>query len=453
MNSLNILSDEYLYKFLTNKCPPPPKYWLACSGGLDSCVLLHLFFLNKKRIKQDIGVIYVNHKLQKESKSWGSFCEKLCEIYNIDFLSLEITSLCPSKKSIEEWARDERYRLIKEQLVDNDILLTAHHLDDQVETFFLQALRGSGINGLSCMPYIKPFGSSYHVRPLLNFSRKELLQYAKTYSLDWCEDSSNLDVRFNRNYIRKLILPNIESRWPSYRKTISRLIGHQQELKLLLDEVAKEDINKTCDTKSMGIDISLIRKLSLPRKKNLIMLWIKQQKFKLPSSTHLARIISDIIDSSADKNPYVNWNGVEIRRYKNTMYAIEPFTTNSINKIYKWDLNKPLKLQSGLLEASSVKGGGLIKKSIIGSIVEVRYRKGGERIRPQNQNITKKVKKIFQEKNVLPWCRDKFPLIYINNKLAAIPGVCISEDFYANHNDDAWHIKWTAYNKALDASS
>ena len=106
---------------------------------MDSSVLLHLFYSNKSNISQQIEVLYVNHGLQEDAQAWGEFCKKRCLQYDLVFTQLAIAKDCPNGKSVEEWAREERYSLIEKVMDENDVLFTAHHQDDQVETFFLQA--------------------------------------------------------------------------------------------------------------------------------------------------------------------------------------------------------------------------------------------------------------------------------------------------------------------------
>ena len=444
----NILSKDGLYAYL-KACPESSKYWVACSGGMDSCVLLHLFYLNRSRIEQDIEIIYVNHQLQKQNDTWEVFCNKLCQQYNLKFRSLRITEDCPKEMSIEEWARDQRYSLIAEKINPNDILFTAHHLDDQIETFFLHALRGSGPRGLVAMPAVKPFAKGYHVRPLLDCARSELQHYAEQNQLDWHDDPSNEDLRFNRNYLRNKILPAIQERWPSYRSSILRMVQHQQEVKLLLDEVAEEDLGKSRIDNNRGIDLDRIQYLSAARKKNLIAYWLKSRGLNLPGSKHMNEIIASVIEASEDKVPCVNWNGVEIRRYRNILYAISPLSVHEASEKLQWNLQQTIKLLDDCLQASSTKGKGISKKYIMNDVVEIRYRQGGEKIHPCKQNFTRTVKQLFQEHGVLPWYRDRIPLIYVEEELAQIPGICIDEKFCAKNDEAAWDIKWTGYEKAI----
>lgn len=444
----NILTKDGFFSNLKSY-PDAEKYWIACSGGMDSCVLLHLFYLNRSRLKQSVEVVYVDHRLQKQSKKWGDFCARICRQYDFFFSYLEIDEEYKNGFSIEEWAREKRYQLLADKMNNDDILFTAHHQDDQIETFFLHAFRGSGPRGLVAMPNIRKFSIGFHARPLLGCSQQELKQYANEHQLDWKTDPSNDDIRYNRNYLRKSVLPVIEARWPAFRITTSRLIEHQQEVKSLLDEIAEDDLRQAVAKTSSAINIDVICNFSNARKKNLIAFWLKKIGMNLPASRHLNQIMTNVLDSEEDKEPCVNWNGVEVRRYRNMLYAIKPLSVHDRSMRYEWDINQPFLLSDESLVASSEKGKGISKKRIENKIVEIRFRQGGEKIRPENQSISKSVKHLFQEKGVLPWCRDRIPLIYIDNQLALIPGFCMDEKFAAKNNEASWDISWTGLDKVV----
>lgn len=446
--SSNILTKDGFFSSLASY-PDADKYWIACSGGMDSSVLLHLFYLNSPRLKQPVEVVYVDHRLQQQSKEWGSFCGLLCQQYDFSFSSLEIDEEYKNGFSIEEWAREKRYELLADMMNENDILFTAHHQDDQVETFFLHAFRGSGPRGLVAMPGIRKFSNGFHARPLLSCTRKELQRYANEHQLSWKTDPSNDNIRYDRNYLRKSVLPVIEERWPAFRITIARLVRHQQEVKSLLDEIADNDLKQAITEKTYVINIDAINDYSNARKKNLIAYWLKKLDMNLPASRHLNQIITDVLDSEPDKAPCVNWHGVEIRRYRNMLYAMNSLLEHDQSIHYVWKINQPFQLSEESLVASSSKGQGILKECIENQTVEIRYRQGGEKIRPENQSMTKSVKQLFQEKGVLPWHRDRIPLIYIDDQLALIPGICVDEKFCAKENEAAWDIRWSGLDKVI----
>lgn len=442
-----LCNDSFLSDL--NQFANAKKFWIACSGGMDSIVLLHLFYSIKNKISQDIEVLYVNHGLQKEADDWAEFCKGQCQQYEIPFAQLQITESCPKGESIEAWAREKRYALIDKVMSKNDVLFTAHHQDDQVETFFLQALRGAGPRGLASMPIIKKRENYFHARLLLNYSRDDLKYYAEENKLIWQEDKSNFNSRYDRNYFRHKLAPVIEERWPAYRETINRLIDNQKEYKALLDEVAFSDIKLAQNKNINSLDLDVVKKLSLERQKNIIFVWLKELNLKTPGSRNIEKIISDVIYSTIEQSPCVNWENVEVRRYKNIVYASKKIKEHDTNAEYNWEPETVLNISDETLVAKSELGKGVSKLKMKGADFIVRYRQGGEKIHPSDYSHSTTVKQLFQERAVLPWLRDRIPLIYINGELVVIPGFCIDERYSADKDESSWDIHWSGYESVI----
>lgn len=444
----SVLSNDSLLAVL-EKVKTTGKFWIAYSGGMDSSVLLHLFYSNKKTINNEIEVIYINHGLQEEADDWGEFCQQQCKKYNFSFIQIKIHETCPKGKSIEAWAREKRYQLIENLINNEDVLFTGHHQDDQIETFFLQALRGAGPRGLSAMPLIRTKENYLHVRPLLNYPRDRLKNYAIQHNLIWQDDKSNHDNRYDRNYFRNEVTPVINKRWPAYRHTLNRLIENQQESRILLNELALTDMKHAQQGENKCLDLGFINKLNVHRQKNLIFFWLDTQGLQTPGSRHIEKIISDIINSEREKSPCVNWANVEVRRYKNCLYAQKTLSDFNVKAEFIWQPETVLNIFEETLSAELVKGKGISKDKLNKNNLVVKFRKGGEKIKPGSSAYSKTVKQLFQEKSVLPWYRDKIPLIYVNDDLAAIPGFCVDEKYIASRNEASWDICWSGYNKAI----
>lgn len=443
----DLCNDSFLS--VLNQFSNSEKFWIAYSGGMDSSVLLHLFYSNKNKIRQKIEAVFVHHGLQNEADEWAKFCKEQCQQYELPYTELRISEDCPKGESVEAWAREKRYTLIEENMKDNDVLFTGHHQDDQVETFFLQAFRGAGPRGLASMPETKEKLKTFLVRPLLNYTRNDLKHYAEKNKLVWRNDKSNSDNRYDRNYFRHQLAPVIEERWPAYRETISRLINNQNECRLLLNEIAAEDIKLTKHKNSLDLDI--VKTLSSARQKNLVFAWLEELNFKIPGFRNIEKIISDVINSATDKSPCVNWADVEVRRYKNRLYALRAKQEFDTNIEFKWKPDMVLNIFNETLFAKSEQGKGISKNKVKDAEFVIRFRQGGETIRPDNFSHTKTVKQLFQERAVLPWLRDKVPLIYLDNELVAIPGFCVDERFSANENELSWNICWSGYDEVTQS--
>ena len=199
---------------------PCSSYLLAYSGGMDSHVLLHLLAdLQSAKKIPPLRAIYIDHGLQTIAATWAQHCEKITSALAIPYQSIALNLVPKQGESLEAVARQARYKTFAQQLQPNEILLTAHHQNDQAETVLLQLLRGSGVDGLAAMPVIKPFQAGQLLRPLLPYSRYDLECYAQQHQLNYIDDPSNINTDFDRNFLRQDILPRLQGRWKgSYRQ-------------------------------------------------------------------------------------------------------------------------------------------------------------------------------------------------------------------------------------------
>jgi tRNA(Ile)-lysidine synthase len=192
---------------------------VAVSGGLDSCVLLHLARFACRALEHDLTVAHFDHRMRSSSADDARWVAGLCRVWNVPLhigrAATELTS--------EEGARDARYAFLADvsARADASLVLTGHHADDQAETVLFRLLRGSGSRGLSGIPAHRPPGI---VRPLLDFWRSELLEYAEGAHISWREDPTNRTATYARNAIRSRILPDAERLVaPGARKALVRL--------------------------------------------------------------------------------------------------------------------------------------------------------------------------------------------------------------------------------------
>jgi tRNA(Ile)-lysidine synthase len=202
-------------------------FLLACSGGLDSVVLTHLCHA----CTLDFSIAHCNFQLRgTESDSDEKFVTSLAADLNYKFYVTHFNTndyVAKNKVNIQIAARDLRYAWFKVLMQENGIqtLVTAHHADDNLETFLINLSRGTGIDGLTGIPSKTDVIS----RPLLAFSRAQILAYAAAENLKWVEDKSNVELKYLRNKIRHEIVPTLKELHPTFLKnfelTQSHLIG------------------------------------------------------------------------------------------------------------------------------------------------------------------------------------------------------------------------------------
>ncbi len=408
------------------------KLIVAYSGGLDSHVLLHaLSRLRHHGLKQSILAVHIDHGLQDESAQWAQHCEAVAYELHIPIKCQQVVVDQQKGLSLEAAARAARYLALASYLSEQDVLLTAHHENDQAETLMLQLLRGAGPKGLAAMPLKKSFSRGWHVRPLLFVSKQGFLQYARQNKLEWIEDPSNQLDKFDRNFWRNKVNPVIQQRWPSQAKTLCRAARLQAETVGLLDEVAAEDLARVENNQLGTLVIEKLKGLSEARMKNCLRYWIKQSGLPAPSEIKLNTLCGQMLTAKQDAQPSVTWGGGEIRRYQGELYAMEPLAEFDHKQVVAWaDTSKPL-LIAGLKTSLSInllKAEGLwIAKD---RPISIRFRQGGEVIKPAGRGIQKDLKKLFQEWGVPPWERARVPLIYFGEELVAVYKFTIADDFY-----------------------
>ncbi len=365
---------------------------IALSGGIDSVVLLH--FLVNNYPKKKIKAIYINHNLCKNSNNWDTFCKKICKNYNIGYQSIDIR--INSKKNIEKIARDKRYQTLLSKINTNDILLTAHHYNDQAETFLLQLFRGAGVNGLSAMPRVKIVQNKTICRPLLNTTKEDIIKYAKLHKLSYIEDDSNLNTDFRRNFIRLEVIPLLTKYYGNIYKIINKSVSHQQEALLLLTELAIKDIQEYKLISNNNIIISKLKILSNHRINNVLRYYFKANNIKQPSAKVLQQITKNALNAKLDAKTLITWDKYKLRCYQDNIYIL----TN----------DEPPKCDKTNNFANTTN-------------VKVRYRDKNIRCVLENQKHSKPLKKILQEHKIPPWHRDKLAMYYLNGKLVAMQGI------------------------------
>lgn len=296
---------------------------IAYSGGLDSHVLLHAMAqLQKKNPALKIHAVHVNHQINPAADQWEKHCEAICRELSIPFSAEKITLNLKPGDSLEEEARVARYAVLKKYVDANTVLLTAHTCNDQAETFLLQAMRGAGSKGLSAMPVKKKLGASYLIRPLLSLTRDALEIYARENNLQWIEDDSNTDNRFDRNFLRHQIFPLLKTRRASIVENFARsatLISHQEKI---ISEVISKDFEtiKTDDPKK--IDLKKLRAFSDEKQKLLLREWFLKNHLRLPNEKHIKQIQRDVIQAASGAHPVFSLGHIVIMRDRAVLYFV-----------------------------------------------------------------------------------------------------------------------------------
>ncbi|WP_455210107.1 tRNA lysidine(34) synthetase TilS [Kaarinaea lacus] len=417
------------------------RLWVAYSGGVDSHVLLFATSHIRDQLSEvDVNAIHVDHRLSPLSSQWSEHCQRVCQQLHIPYQCLVVDAKAASGESPEAKAREARYQAFESILGADDCLLTAHHQDDQAETLLLQLLRGSGPRGLAAMPIQSKLGDGTLGRPLLNVSREEIHQYARAQGLLWIDDISNDNPAFDRNFLRLHVIPLLKQRWPAMAKTVSRSAQLCADTIAIIDAVADEDLQYVIDGSIERLSITRLQSLSRERQHNAVRAWLNVLNLPCPSQKNLHHIWSQVIETQPESTPHLQWPGAEVRRYRDHLFAMLPMPDFDNNQCIVWNLENSLSIAGvGRIQAIATTGRRGLKKQFP-QPVTIRFRQGGERCKLPKRGGEHSLKNLFQEMGVVPWMRERIPLVYVGNQLAAVGDLLICEGFYAAENEEVLSI-------------
>ncbi len=406
----------------------PDGYGIALSGGLDSTVLAHALAVTRERHGKSLLAVHVDHQLQAESGRWTEHCRELAGRFGIEFVAETVAVDSTGSGGLEAAAREARYAVLGRHTHDGDWLLSAHHRNDQAETLLLNLMRGSGPAGLAGIGLLTPFAGGWLARPLIDISRAALEAYAAAQDLRWLEDPSNEDLRFDRNYLRHEVLPVLEQRWPGVVERLARSAELAGDAASMLDELAAIDLQRVGD-RAARIEIEGLLELSDVRQRNLLRYAIRRAGLPVPGAARLATVIDTVLRAREDAQPLVAWQGAEVRRYRGTLYLLaSPDRTPWPTEGRTLDA-RSMALGPGMgalrLAPGAPRG---LSAPIIERGLSVRMRSGGEEIKPAGQTHTRKLKKLLQDEGVVPWMRDRLPLVFAGEQLVAVADLWLAAD-------------------------
>ncbi|MGZ8257454.1 MAG: tRNA lysidine(34) synthetase TilS, partial [Gallionella sp.] len=335
----------------------------------------------------------------------------------------------------EAAARQLRYQALAKHA--SDFLLLAHHADDQAETVLLQLLRGSGVKGVAAMPRRVQRDCAW-LRPLLNVTRAEIIDYADMQDLRWMDDDSNSDTRYARNFLRRNVMPVLAEKFPAYRQTLTRSAQHFAEAASLLDELGALDAASSMVGKTLLL--SALQALSQARAKNLLRYFLQHCGAPIPQAVQLEQLLAQLLTARADANVCINFAGWQVQRYQGAVYA-QP-ALPSFDNTFDLSINNLAGVACSLfwpplntaLHFSIVPGRGICIEKLRLAPVSLRLRQGGEVLRPQANAATRSLKNLLQEQGIPPWLRPRLPLLYCGSELVCAAG-CIAAAYQAKETE------------------
>jgi len=408
MNQHHILPDTLLAAL---KAQPAGKLCVAYSGGPDSTALLHALAHLPEARTRSLRALHVDHGLHAQSARWAAHCRAFCATLGLA-CDIHVAKVDRSGgMGLEAAARHARYAIFAEQLHAGERLVFGHHLDDQAETVLLKLLRGAGPEGLGGMRRERPLGRGTLWRPLLQLPRQVLHDYVDAHDLPCIHDPSNDDRQLARNHLRHEVLPLLKALWPQAAISITHsamlcraAADTLQQDWLLAFERLHDDATNSLDARGW---------LALPPalRDPLLAHWLHAQGLTAPTTAQRQQIERQCTAQDGQL-PCIQWPGAEVHVWKHRLWAMPPWHHASFLGELPWR-GEALALPDG--------GSLTIEPAVqLPVALTVRWRSGGERIKPAGDRHTRELRALFQNGAIPPWRRDACPLLYEGDALVAV---------------------------------
>lgn len=431
-----------------------PTIYVGLSAGVDSSVLLHALAQYFSASKQVIKAIHVHHGLSVNADDWAQqaslLCRKLSEKFavKIDCI-IERVQLGQNPSGIEQKARLARYQIFERYCQDQDLLFQGHHLDDQLETFFMRALRGSGLNGLAGIPAVRNLArenACQIVRPFLSLEKKQLITYAQLNQLSWVEDESNSDSKIERNWWRNVLLPQIWQRYPDNKRALARSISHVQHENSLLQQLITEKLSsgKTFHPALADLicfDLTILADLDRDTCMSYLRAWLAQHVDILPSAIQMQSVYDDMLLAADDSEPRFIWTDRILYRYKSTLFLFQESQVNQvISPCNHWQ-GENIGFGIGRLTCSLQANASDQALRLQPGCYQIRTWQPGDVAKPFGRS-TRKMKKWWQDYRIPVWARQSWPIIVDEEtgQIAAVPGLFVCHGFTGS--DNCWSLDW-----------
>ena len=376
-----------------------PRIVVAYSGGLDSTVLLHLAvqLVGSSRCK----AVHINHSSSTHAERWEEHCKQTANSLGIKFYGRRITI---DKGNFEGTARRKRLQIFGEVLGRGDVLVMAHHADDFTETVLWQMLTGRAQIGI---PRCRPLAQGCLLRPLLDFSKSELRTLALAKNWSWVEDPSNEDQAMIRNWIRHSLLSDIKHRIPEFEERIRAI---------------PKIFQPTYSYRPMDLGMKT-------RTASEIGAWLQNAGI-FPTSASIKEIVKQQV-ARADAHVEVRVSSeLYVTRYQGRLHVVRMMLPPMNCCIRAGD---PVSFASGSLSWQNATGYLVAREYRVG------IRSQGATIRSRGQ--AKKITKLMQEARIPPWQRDVWPILYVDDQVAAVPNLAIADQFW-EESGSGWRPQW-----------
>ncbi|GAC14373.1 tRNA lysidine(34) synthetase TilS [Aliiglaciecola lipolytica] len=402
----------------------PKQVVVAYSGGVDSHLMLATVAeLATEYPANQYLAVHVNHGLSPNADKWQQHCQKVCEEYRFPLKIQQVKVQASGNGGVEAAARKVRYQAIESVTQHKGVILLAQHVQDQLETVLLQLKRGAGPKGLSAMGQtLEKENGIILARPFLQIEKQHILQLAKHKNLQWIEDESNQDSRFDRNFLRTQIVPSLIARWPNLAEAAHRTAKLCAEQQRLLDEVNEQHLQGMINQR-FAIDIPKLLSLSQAWQNQIVRYWLAQQQLTMPSYSVLDEL-PKLFHAKQDANPSIEIDDYQLRRFRDHLYCVRKKNVEVFSERKLIARNTILPNFLGQLR---------IADNLIGELT-IKSRDNSLTFKPKAARHSKPLKQWFKEWNVPVWERERSLVVYLHEQVIAI--VCDQQIFFADNVSD-----------------
>jgi len=416
--------------------PTAPRYWVGFSGGADSTALLVALNELGPDLTAEFHAVHFNHGLQTAADNWQAHCLSFCEQRNIPLHTQRLELNIAQGQSPEEQARHRRYAAVEQLLGDGEIYLTAHHADDNAETFFLNLMRGSGMDGLAAIPPLRKIGKGWVARPLLEFRRKDLEFFLRQRDIPWLQDPSNLDPTYDRNYVRNSIFPDLDKRWPGAVKRLNRTASHARDFTAVLARLLTAQHGKLMlDSHTLAIEPFIC--LDPELQAMLLRQWLRDLEIISPPKQRLSEFLNQLnTPLPAGKQPELRWAQQLIKRHGKALWLHElPCPDLCPTRLWVSGMSMDMGPDFGQIGLSG-------NPVVIPAGWEIGPRKKGARMMQHAGGPRRKLKELMRQCGLPPWLRAAIPVLYWQGEVAAVGDWLLSAELQRYLSDNGSVYTW-----------
>lgn len=397
---------------------------VAYSGGADSTALLHATAALAAHRPIEVVALHVHHGLAAAADDWLAHCRDHAAAVGVAF---DATRVTPQRDdgSLEAGARRLRYAALVALCRRHrcELLLTAHHADDQAETVLLNLARGAGVGGLAGMARCRVVDGVTILRPWLDLPGARLRAYAAASGLAHVDDPSNADRRYTRNAIRHEVLPPFARIAPSIASRIARTAQHAQSMQGLLDEIGIEDLGPIDDADELDTD--RLATLSDARAANALRVWLARRGMRPPSTAALREMLQQLLHASPDAQIALLHERQTLRVYRGRVSIDPSGVARAGFRALAWHGEPRIDVPDwrGALTFTATDGPGVDATALKAGPLSLRERRGGERLRTRRDGPSRTLKNLYQEAGIPAWRRASLPLLYLGDRLLMAAGL------------------------------